>query len=125
MTPPLDILVQDFFCRRLIEQQGASQRTIEAYRDAFRLLLAYLPGRLKKPVPSLELSDLDAPAILAFLDHLETERHNGPRTRNARLAAVRAPSCNTRPRATQPPGRWPGGCWPSRPSAIPSRCSAT
>ena len=74
MTPPLDILVQDFFCRRLIEQQGASRRTIEAYRDAFRLLLAYLPVRLKKPVPSLELSDFDAPVILAFLDHLETER---------------------------------------------------
>jgi site-specific recombinase XerD len=90
MTPPLDVLVQDFFCRRLIEQQGASQRTIEAYRDAFRLLLAYLPTRLKKPVPSRELSDFDAPAILAFLDHLETQRQNGPRPRHARLAAVRS-----------------------------------
>jgi integrase/recombinase XerD len=53
-------------------------------------LLAYLRGQLKKPVPAFELSDFDAPAILAFLDHLETERHNGPRTRNARLAAVRS-----------------------------------
>lgn len=123
MTPPLDILVQDFFCRRLIEQQGASRRTIEAYRDAFRLLLAYLPGRLKKPVPELELSDLDAPAILAFLDHLETERRMG---RALATPAWRpyAPLCNTRHRA-RPPGRWSDGCWPSRPSAIPSRCSAT
>ncbi len=104
MTPPLDILVQDFFCRRLIEQQGASRRTIEAYRDAFRLLLAYLPGLLKKPVPELELSDLDAPAILPFLDHLETDRHNGPRTRNARLAAVRS---FVQYAASRDPTAWP------------------
>lgn len=66
MTPPFDILVQDFFCRRLIDQQGVSPRTIEAYRDTFRLLLAYLPQRLGKPVPALRLDDLDAPTILAF-----------------------------------------------------------
>ena len=115
MTPPLDILVQDFFCRRLIEQQGASRRTIEAYRDAFRLLLAYLPVRLKKPVPSLELSDLDAPAILAFLDHLETERQNGPRTRNARLAAVRS---FVQYAASRDPTAWPLA---RRVLAIPSK----
>jgi hypothetical protein len=34
-------LVQDFFLRRLIEQKGASVRTIESYRDAFELLLGY------------------------------------------------------------------------------------
>lgn len=115
MTPPLDILVQDFFCRRLIEQQGASRRTIEAYRDAFRLLLAYLPSRLKKPVPSLGLSDLDAPAILAFLDHLETERQNGPRTRNARLAAVRS---FVQYAASRDPTAWPLA---RRVLAIPSK----
>jgi site-specific recombinase XerD len=115
MTPPLDILVQDFFCRRLIEQQGASRRTIEAYRDAFRLLLAYLPGRLKKPVPALELSDLDAPTILAFLDHLETERQNGPRTRNARLAAVRS---FVQYAASRDPTAWPLA---RRVLAIPSK----
>ena len=90
MTPPFDTLVQDFFCRRLIEQQGVSHRTVEAYRDTFRLLLAYLPQRLGKAVPSLCLEDLDADTVLAFLDHLEAERGNGPRTRNARLAALRS-----------------------------------
>ena len=78
MTPTFDTLVQDFFCRRLIEQQGVSPRTVEAYRDTFRLLLAYLPQRLGKPVPALCLADLDAPTVLAFLDHLEAERGNGP-----------------------------------------------
>jgi integrase/recombinase XerD len=90
MTPTFDILIQDFFCRRLIEQQGVSPQTVAAYRDTFRLLLAYLPGRLRKSVTELTLADLDAPAVLAFLEHLETERGNGPRTRNARLATLRS-----------------------------------
>ena len=53
MTPSFDTLVQDFFCRRLIEQQGVSPRTVEAYRDTFRLLLAFLPQHLGKPVPTI------------------------------------------------------------------------
>jgi integrase/recombinase XerD len=104
MTPTFDTLVQDFFCRRLIEQQGVSPRTVEAYRDTFRLLLAYLPRRLGKPVPSLCLDDLDAPAVLAFLDHLEAERGNGPRTRNARLAALRS---FVQYAASRDPTAWP------------------
>jgi site-specific recombinase XerD len=115
MTPPFDILVQDFFCRRLLEQQGVSPRTVEAYRDTFRLLLAYLPRRLGKPVPALGLADLDAPAVLAFLDHLETERGNGPRTRNARLAALRS---FVRYAASRDPTAWPLA---RRVLAIPSK----
>jgi hypothetical protein len=53
MTPPFDTLVQDFFCRRLIEQQGVSPRTVEAYRDTFRLLLSFLPQSLGKRVPAV------------------------------------------------------------------------
>jgi site-specific recombinase XerD len=104
MTPAFDILVQDFFCRRLIEQQGVSPRTVEAYRDTFRLLLAYLPQRLSKPVPALRLDDLDAPTILAFLDHLEAERGNGPRTRNLRLSALRS---FVQYAASRDPTAWP------------------
>ena len=104
MTPPFDILVQDFFCRRLIEQQGVSPRTVEAYRDTFRLLLAFLPKHLGKQVPAIVLADLDAPVVLAFLDDLETNRGNGPRTRNARLAAVRS---FVQYAASRDPTAWP------------------
>jgi integrase/recombinase XerD len=81
-------LVQDFFLRRLITQRGASTRTIEAYRDAFELLLGFAQRRTAKPASALCLADLDAPLVLDFLDHLETERGNAVRTRNARLAAI-------------------------------------
>lgn len=83
-----DQLVQDFFLRRLINQRGASVRTVESYRDAFELLFGFIEQRTGKPPTALSLADLDAPVILDFLDHLETERHNCARTRNARLAAI-------------------------------------
>ena len=81
-------LVQDFFLRRLVAQRGASARTVEAYRDAFELLLGFAEQRTGKPPSALALADLDAPLVLDFLDHLETERGNSVRTRNARLAAI-------------------------------------
>lgn len=81
-------LVQDFFLRRLVAQRGASARTVESYRDAFELLFGFLERRLGKSPSALTLADLDAPLVLDFLDHLETERGNTTRTRNARLAAI-------------------------------------
>jgi site-specific recombinase XerD len=85
---PFPTLVQDFFLRRLITQRGASARTVEAYRDAFELLLGFAEQRTGKPPSALRLADLDAPLVLDFLDHLETKRGNSVRTRNARLAAI-------------------------------------
>lgn len=81
-------LVQDFFLRRLIAQRNVSARTVESYRDAFEILLAFAERRLAKPPSALQLGDLDAPLVLDFLDHLETDRGNSIRTRNARLAAI-------------------------------------
>jgi integrase/recombinase XerD len=46
-------LVQDFFLRRLIAQRGASARTVEAYRDAFELLLGFAQQRTGKSPASL------------------------------------------------------------------------
>jgi len=83
-----DQLVQDFFLRRLIQQRGASARTVESYRDAFELLFGYLEQHVGKRPSTLTVADLDAPVILDFLEHLETVRGNSARTRNARLAAI-------------------------------------
>jgi site-specific recombinase XerD len=83
-------LLQRFFYERLIQQQHASSRTIASYRDTFRLLLAFFAQHCQRELTTLCLADLDATRVLAFLDHLESTRHNGIRTRNARLAAIRA-----------------------------------
>lgn len=81
-------LLEAFFTERLMRQRQASVHTIAAYRDAFRLLLRFCEQRIKKAPSELLLSDLDAPLIGAFLEHLETERGNSARARNARLAAI-------------------------------------
>jgi integrase/recombinase XerD len=83
-------LLETFFTERLQRQRQASPHTIAAYRDAFRLLLAFAERRLSKPPCQLLLTDVDAPFVSAFLDHLEKERGNCPRSRNARLAAIRS-----------------------------------
>lgn len=88
--PDFPRLLQDFFLQRLITQRGASHRTITSYRDAFELLLRFTEQRTGRPASTLALNDLDAPLILDFLDHLEQERGNSPRTRNARLTAIRS-----------------------------------
>jgi integrase/recombinase XerD len=83
-------LLEAFFSERLQRQRRASPHTIAAYRDAFRLLLSFAEKRLAKAPSCLLLTDIDASLVAAFLDHLEAERRNTPRTRNARLAAIRS-----------------------------------
>ncbi len=80
--------LQAWFTDRLIAQRNVSPHTIRAYRDTLRLLLDYAQGRLGRQPSQLDIAQLDAPLIAAFLDHLETERANSIRTRNMRLAAI-------------------------------------
>jgi integrase/recombinase XerD len=80
--------LEAFFTERLISQRHASPHTVAAYRDAWRLLLRFIHARTGKEPAQLDLADLGAPVISAFLEHLEQERRNSARTRNARLAAV-------------------------------------
>jgi len=80
--------LQAFFTDRLITQRDASPRTVGAYRDAFRLLLAFAEQQTSKHPFELDLADIDATLIGAFLNHLEQDRGNCPSTRNARLAAI-------------------------------------
>jgi len=80
--------LQAFFTDRLIRQRRASPHTITAYRNTLRMLIVFTAQRTGKPAHRLDVSDLDAPLIAAFLDHLEHDRANSVRTRNARLAAI-------------------------------------
>ena len=82
--------LQAFFTDRLTKQLHASPRTIASYRDSLRLLLCFANDRTGAAPSALDWNDLDEPLITAFLDHLETKRHNSSRTRNLRLTAIRA-----------------------------------
>ena len=86
--PTFSGLLQSFFTDRLLGQRNASPHTIASYRDTFRLLLAFAQARLRKPPTTVAFEDVDAPFIGRFLDHLEKDRGNTPRSRNIRLAAI-------------------------------------
>ncbi len=81
-------LLEAYFTERLMGQRDASPNTVDSYSTAFKLLLAFAHEQLKKAPAKLLLEELDAPFICRFLDHLESDRGNTPRTRNARLAAI-------------------------------------
>ena len=80
--------LQSFFTEHLARERNASAHTTAAYRDTWKLLLTFAAGYTGIPVSRIEIGQLDAPLIARFLDHLEHERGNSIRTRNARLAAI-------------------------------------
>ena len=80
--------LQAWFTERMITQRDASPQTIAAYRDTFRLLLQFAAEQTGKQPCELDIDDLDAQLVGSFLNHLEQDRGNSARTRNARLAAV-------------------------------------
>jgi site-specific recombinase XerD len=82
--------LQAFFTDRLGKQRQASPRTVAAYRDTLRLLLKFVHQQTGKLPARLDWDDLDATMISAFLNHLESQRHNSTRTRNVRLTAIRS-----------------------------------
>jgi integrase/recombinase XerD len=81
-------LLEAFFTDRLVRQRQASPHTLASYRDTFCLLLAYAQQKLRKVPSEVVLADLDTVFLGLFLDHLEHERNNSPRSRNVRLAAI-------------------------------------
>jgi site-specific recombinase XerD len=83
-------ILQSFFTDRMMTQKHASHHTIRSYRDTFRLLLTFTQQTIGTPPWKLDVGQLDADLVTAFLRWLEADRSNSPRTRNARLAAIRS-----------------------------------
>lgn len=90
LPPSFAALVQAYFAEYLTQQRALSVQTIAAYRDGFVLFLNFAESRLGKSPAKMTLSDITPELIIAFLDHLERQRHNSVRSRNARLAALRS-----------------------------------
>lgn len=87
--PSFALLVQQFFTEYLVAQRALSPRTIACYRDALMLFLDFASRKLGQTPTALRLVDIQPDLILAFLNHLEHERHNSIRSRNLRLSALR------------------------------------
>ena len=81
-------LLQGFFTDRLLRQRQASPHTIAGYRDTFRLLFRFAADQLGKTPSTLTTEDFQTAFVGRFLEHLEQQRGNSSRTRNARLAAI-------------------------------------
>jgi len=86
---PVPGLLRGFFEDYLAAQRDVSQNTIYAYRDACELFLRFAAHHRGRQVIRLQLADLGAGTVLAFLTHLESDRHNSAATRNCRLVAIR------------------------------------
>jgi site-specific recombinase XerD len=89
-SPSFAALVQAYFAEYLTQQRALSPQTIAAYRDAFVLFLGFAETNLGKSPTTMTLADITPALIMAFLDHLERQRHNSVRSRNARLATLRS-----------------------------------
>jgi integrase/recombinase XerD len=83
-------LIQTFFLNYLQSTRGASSHTVRAYRDALKLFFLFLSGQKRKAIEDLDLDDVQAEAVLTFLNHIESKRSNSAVTRNCRLAAIRS-----------------------------------
>ena len=86
LASPLAVFLREHLPR----DRGASRHTVESYTTSFRLLAAFAADRHGIRPCTLEVGHLDVDTILAFLDHIETERSNGVGTRNVRLAAIKS-----------------------------------
>ena len=89
MTPIAPHLTA-FFQQRLPVERNVSVHTSDSYAYAFKLLLEYASKRYKVRPSQLHVEQLDAPLVVSFLNHLETDRANRPSSRNARLAAIKS-----------------------------------
>lgn len=86
----LSPLLHAFFHEWMSRQRNLSHHTVCSYRDTWKLLLQFVATHKRRDIVDLSLQDLQANEVLAFLDHLETERGVSIGTRNCRLAAIRS-----------------------------------
>ena len=80
--------LRGFLADELPQVRGLSRHTVHSFRDALKLLLIFLERHLQRPAAQFDFPDLSREHLLAFLQHLKTERGNSTATRNVRLAAL-------------------------------------
>lgn len=84
----IQVLIQNYFLERLIQQRGVTSRTVESYRDTFRIYIKYLQKEWGISVEKISVFDFNQTRVLSFLKYLEEIRHNKPATLNNRLSVI-------------------------------------
>lgn len=79
-----------FLTEYIVSERNLARNTRASYRDTFKLLLPFASRKVRKPIERLAMQDLTSALVLKFLAHLEQDRGCSVRTRNQRLAAIRA-----------------------------------
>jgi site-specific recombinase XerD len=87
---PIAPHITAFLQKRLAVERSASSHTCDTYAYGFQILFEFMSKKLGVAPADIQLEQLDAPLVLEFLDHLQKDRGNSARTRNARLAAIRS-----------------------------------
>lgn len=87
---PLARHPSSFLREHLPRDRGASPHTVDAYAQGLSLLLRFAARRYATAPSRLALEPIDAPLILALLEDTEGSGGASVRTRNARLAAIKA-----------------------------------
>ena len=82
--------IYQFFDQYLPNIKGCSLNTVKSYRDTFTLFLPFAAQYRSIKIDSLKPEHLSSDLILAFLNWLESDRHNTSRTRNQRLAVLKS-----------------------------------
>ena len=91
-----------FLQNHLPRERRCSRHTVQSYTESFKLLVLYAAERLNLRPCALRIEHFTVALLVAFLEYLETDRHNSVGTRNTRLAAIksffryleyRVPSC--------------------------------
>lgn len=90
MTTPIAPHITAFLRERLPLERRASQNTCDTYAYSFQLLFQFASTRLGVTPSGLQFEQIDAPLVMAFLEHLQNQRGNSGRTRNVRLAAIKS-----------------------------------
>ena len=86
----LSTCIHQFFAQYLLRIKGSSRQTTKTYRDTFTLFVPFAAKHFSIKIQSLRVDHLTPDLILAFLEHLESERKNTARTRNLRLATLKS-----------------------------------
>ena len=82
--------IHQFFDQYLVHIRGMSHNTIQSYRDTFRLFIPFAAKYYGIKIKSLRVEHVSSDVIVAFLNELQKERKNRPKTRNSRLAAIKS-----------------------------------